>query len=643
MKKNKKIGQKFSVDALTLNVAKCIIQDFRSVTGDPSQYSTHYDALIRGEIEGIRSSVPAVDVNSDSPYSVKMDYQVASTLKRYRLEKDLYTDAVLRDEAIAKFLAVQRRLENQDLSSVSKKVQKILHGASIYIRLLLGEYDREEHGSSCRFGKRASVGIPSRYACEAARWELPITGSSEQISWFDSEMSQNCQVQEYWAKQKSSDPNGSTYREVSSLKLTLVPKTFKSFRVIMPNTTIGSYISYGLGALIRRRLKAKGYDISVLQEQHKSYARSASVHGMYTTMDLSSASDTISVDLVRRLFPSDWFEALNQCRIGTVVLPNGQSVESKTFCTMGIGYTFPLQTLVFLALLKSIWAIEHGKCRSLISVYGDDMIFPSSIYKSVCECFEEVGFMVNIDKTYHEGNFRESCGGDYHHGVDVRPFQPQNGQARVGKYTYEAILYKYVNTLLARWSEYEVAGTLSYLMSEIHKVAGKAKVVPGDYPDDSGIKCPTLDHWFFLNQRSDVVKPKPIGHGTYRFPYLRFRAELRKEVRHEPYLWLAIRERDDQPDPYGNRQCSPCHPNVHPNAVRQSLDEMRADLSLVRELVTLGNAPSVLIWVQDGNQSTRCISGRRERRLFAHTTISGLGRYKRQSGTSGFEDRRRLA
>lgn len=638
MNKQRPRKSNFSVDALTLNVARSIIQDFQTVLNDPTCYRNHLEMLVDGDISGIRSTIPTVDFMTDNPYRLKMDYQVASTLKRYRLRKDLYTDKQLEDEAIAKFLDVQTRLAQYETRDVSTELHHVLDAASVYIRLVLGEYDRDEHGTSCRFGKRASAGIPSKEACEAARWELPITGSSDQITWFDTEMCEYVPVQRYLAEQKGRDPNRSTYRVVDSLKLTLVPKTYKSYRVIMPNTTIGSYISYGLGTMLRKRLRKKGYDISVLQQEHKSLASRGSVHGMYTTLDLSSASDTISTSLVQRLLPPDWFEALNQCRIGQVELPDGQIIESNTFCTMGIGYTFPLQTLIFLSLLKAIWAIDNGKCRATISVYGDDMIFPSSMYKRVVAIFGEIGFMVNIDKTYHEGNFRESCGGDYCHGWDVRPFQPQNGQANVSSIAYEAVLYKYTNTLLARWSEYEVAGTLKYLLSEIRRVAGKAKLVPGDYPDDSGIKSPSLRHWSFLDYDRDVARPKSLGHGSYRFPYLRFVADVREEVRHEPYLWLALGVRSSV-NFDALRHYTPWDPEVHPCPL-ESLKDLRINHHQIKNLAASGDAPTVLIWRESKTKSVRSkISHRRLRRLHAFTTISGFGKYKRQSGISSFENR----
>jgi len=624
----------FNVEGLMLNVARSLIRDFRDNLSEPSLYEHHYKALAEGDIKTVRASVPACNDQTDSTAKFKADYQISSLFKRYRFKKDLFSDQELETMSIDKFLHVQDHILNVSRRTHSEFTKRGLAGARIYIAKVLGVYNDEEHRALCRFGKRASVGIPARDACEAARWELPITGSHEQITWFDSEMSHVDCVQEYWAAQIGSDLHRSTYQVTSSLKMTLVPKSFKSLRTIMPNTTIGSYMSYGLGVMMRKRLKRVGYDISTLQQSHKYLAMRGSVHSMYTTADLSSASDTISVALVRNLFPSDWFDVLEQSRIGVVELPDGRCIESQTFCTMGVGYTFPLQTLVFLSILKSLAIALTGKCTNkTISVYGDDMIYPTSFHSTVVTLFEEIGFVINLDKTFHEGNFRESCGGDYHHGRDVRPFQPRNGPVSVGKTAYEAVLYKFINGLLMRWTEYEVAGTLQYLLSEIGRVTYAAKVVPVDFPDESGIKCPNLHYWQFLANRSDVSSPKHVGHGLFRFSYLRFTPDSREEVRHAPFLWLALNA-DSSVYRYhsdtGNWELQHAsYPDV-PNRLKD-----------VRDIMDI---VSPIKWVKHATQTTRSkLTGCRYNRLLSYVTISHSGKYTRHSGTSGFEDRRQHA
>lgn len=620
-----KSADSFSVDRMMQHTALSLIRDFRRNLNDADFCSNHQTLLSRGDIVGMRQiTVAAIQ---DEPVAVfKARYQIESLMKRYRFVKDTYSDDELRELAIQGFLDTQTRLASVDLDSLDATSQRILDLAASYIAKVLGKYNDEEHRDLCKFGKKASVGVPAHKACLAERWELPITGSEQQIAWFDSEMSHIDCVQEYWVNQLDSDPNRSNYRVTSDLKLTLVPKSYKSFRSIMPNTTIGSYMSYGLGEMIRKRLKRFGYNIKTLQMRHRVLACRASINNLDVTADLSSASDSITVALVNRLFPPDWLEILHQSRIGTVVLPNGLRVESLTFCTMGIGYTFPLQTLVFLALLHAIEACFFPRLnRRHISVYGDDMIYSSRMHHLVLLYMSRFGFVINDDKTFVDSPFRESCGGDYYRGVDVRPFQPRNDQALVGSKTYEAILYKYVNGLLARWSEYEIDDTLHYLTGEICRVAGCCKLVPVDYPDDSGIKCHSL-RWDFL-QRTRVAHPKHLGHGVYRFSFLRLTPDERKETRHEPYLWDALRGRSSESVGYTDQSRS--------GSSGRLSDHINRSLSLpggVCPLKTKEDRPVKTF--------RSLLTGRRLRRSSTWLTISHTGRYTRQSGFSCFEDRR---
>jgi hypothetical protein len=631
MGSKRKTERTYSVDDLMARMSSYLVRDFQDNLNDHTFCSGFLSALNTLNPREIREAVPGVDMHIDQDtYKFKCEYQLHSILKRHRFQKDIYSEEELQEKAISTFLETQLRLQSLDLESVSAKTKRILDWAACYVSKVLGPYSDEEHRDLCRFGRRASVGIPARAASLAARWEIPISGSQEQIEWFDSEMSHIDCVRNYLHKQLESDPQGSIYLPTSSLTLALVPKTFKSLRAIMPNTTIGSYMSFGLGEIIRKRLKREGYDIRTLQERHKYLARIAStIPNGYATCDLSSASDSISVALVRRLFPDDWFEILERSRIGTVLLPNAHSVESLTFCTMGIGYTFPLQTLVFLALLKAIQALSYDRLDSrLISVYGDDMIYASRMHEQVASCFKELGFVINDEKSFVTGHFRESCGGDYYRGVDVRPFQPRNGATIVSQKAYEATLYKCVNGLLRRWHECEIVRTLSFLTSEIEKATNACKRVPASYPDDSGIRCPNPDSWDFLKS-ARVASLKSVGHGLFRFSYLSLKSQTRKEMRHEPYLWEALRDKFDTPRYYRGYRVD--LPASSPDYLSSQIDDRLRVEKYVPQLVTQDVEPIQLI---------RSFTGKRLRRTATFVTVSHTGRYTRQSGVSCFETRR---
>jgi hypothetical protein len=91
---------------------------------------------------------------------------------------------------------------------------------------------------------------------------------------------------------------------------------------------------------------------------------------------------------------------------------------------MGNGYTFELETLIFWALCAT--AIEDaGRIPSTgvnLFVYGDDIIVPTEAVRNVVAVLRFMGFSLNEAKSFWEGSFRESCGGDFLNGEWVRPF-----------------------------------------------------------------------------------------------------------------------------------------------------------------------------------------------------------------------------
>lgn len=543
-----------------LNLAKCLVSDLQDCLGDPGAFHEFQHALRSESIPRIRESIPTQAENEPDSYRFKAVYQVQNLFKRYRFSKDTYTEEELTAKACESFKATQLRLARIEEQPKNEFFEAVLDTARDYIAKVLGEYSVNEHCCASRFGTGASVGVRSRHACEAARWEWPISGSLEQITWFLSNVvDENPHIMNYWWERMldTGIPPEKAFMVVDSLTMTLVPKSFKALRSIVPNTTLGSFITDGLGRMIQRRLKRNGYDITKLQMQHRKRAFEASIHQRDVTLDLSAASDSLSVHLIERLLPPEWFAAMHSPRLGKVDLPDGTSCEMATFCTMGVGFTFPLQTLVFLGLLKATekWTDSFRKRNwANITVYGDDMIFDREIYHNVKLLFNYIGLVINIDKSFDEGAFRESCGGDFHNGLDVRPFQPESGDnPHLGKNAYEALLYKFINGLRRRWTEQEIPRTLNYLTTQLGILGMAIKVVPHDYPDVAGIQCRTYHTLPGFLSGSRCAKPKHVGHGVVRFAYLRLQPDTAKEVRHEPYYWVALGGKADTDSIVGHR------------------------------------------------------------------------------------------
>lgn len=196
-----------------------------------------------------------------------------------------------------------------------------------------------------------------------------------------------------------------------------VPKSTDIDRVACKEPEINMYLQRSVGNHIRRRLRSFGIDLND-QSKNQSLAREA-VRRNLATIDLSSASDSISRQLVINLLPFEWWSLLDDLRVDSTLI-DGQLHDLEMFSSMGNGFTFELESLLF-------WAITRAVCwrsgvKGTISVYGDDIIAPCAIVPRLKRWFDYLGFKMNEQKTSWRGLFRESCGGHYYGTVDVTPF-----------------------------------------------------------------------------------------------------------------------------------------------------------------------------------------------------------------------------
>lgn len=207
-------------------------------------------------------------------------------------------------------------------------------------------------------------------------------------------------------------------REVGGAKLFTVPKKSDIDRCACKEPDVNMFLQKGVGNHIRRRLKKFGINLND-QSINRRLARVGSIDGSLATLDLSSASDTVTVSCVQALLPTEWFLYLNDIRSRTVDV-DGTVVTTEMFSSMGNGFTFELESLIFFALMKST-AYLRGH-PGVISVYGDDIIVPSGMYDDACWILGVFGFTPNESKSFASGPFRESCGGHYWYGEDITPF-----------------------------------------------------------------------------------------------------------------------------------------------------------------------------------------------------------------------------
>lgn len=207
---------------------------------------------------------------------------------------------------------------------------------------------------------------------------------------------------------------------VSGSKVTTVPKNSKTDRTIAVEPCLNMFVQKGVGAAIRRRLKRVNIDLDD-QSINQNLARDGSVDGSLATIDLSSASDSVSRRIVEILLPEDWFRFMEMCRSHDAVLPSGEVVPFHKFSSMGNGFTFELESLIFWALCSSVVQYQRLRDRR-VGVYGDDLIVPTAAVQLLTNCLSVAGFTLNSKKSFVDGPFRESCGKHFFLGHDVTPF-----------------------------------------------------------------------------------------------------------------------------------------------------------------------------------------------------------------------------
>jgi len=197
-----------------------------------------------------------------------------------------------------------------------------------------------------------------------------------------------------------------------------VPKKTDIDRCACKEPDLNMFMQKGIGSHFRDCLRDIGINLND-QSINRSLARSGSLTGELATFDLSSASDSVSTELVALLLPECWYTLLDSVR-SPVTIIDGEEHRNQMFSSMGNGFTFELESLLFYVLTRAtcFFLGEPG----VVSVYGDDIICPTGISTYLPFVLGYFGFSVNLEKSHYTGDFRESCGGHYQAGRDITPF-----------------------------------------------------------------------------------------------------------------------------------------------------------------------------------------------------------------------------
>lgn len=234
-------------------------------------------------------------------------------------------------------------------------------------------------------------------------------------------------------------------RNVWGSRLTTVPKNYKIDRCIAVEPDLNMFVQKGIGSVIRQKLKSVGINLDS-QEANRQGAKDSSL----ATIDFSMASDSVSQGLVWYLMPPNWSDVIQSARSELCVLPSKHLHRLSKVSSMGNGFTFELETLIFWALACA--CVPESE-RSRVLVYGDDVLLPVEFAQRFIDISKVAGFQTNREKSFIDGPFRESCGIHIHNGHDISPFY-----IRREVNTWEDLFLVHNN--LRRW-QYRVADLLT--------------------------------------------------------------------------------------------------------------------------------------------------------------------------------------
>lgn len=310
-----------------------------------------------------------------------------------------------------------QRFRNPSLDPLNNGSNVWLHNATIRkIQQVLGDFDCEELVDDANWGPGVSTLIKGHEVSGYNKFsaERGITRDLYALvkPWFST-------AYPLWHDHLSREFGESWECFQAGNKIVTVPKNSKTDRVIAVEPGLNLWFQKAVGSMIRRRLRRFGIDLND-QSRNASLARSSSSDNSLATVDFSSASDSIASSVVEEFIPHRWFLLLNSCRSKVGIDSSGSIRKWEKFSSMGNGFTFELESLLFYAAAMAV--VEYmGVDDRTVSVFGDDVILPGScieLYTSFCEY---LGFRVNTDKSFSDGQFRESCGAHYFDGVDCKP------------------------------------------------------------------------------------------------------------------------------------------------------------------------------------------------------------------------------
>lgn len=206
-----------------------------------------------------------------------------------------------------------------------------------------------------------------------------------------------------------------------------VPKTWKKLRGISAEPAELQFWQQGVSQRIDEMFRHDEWwrhRVDLHSQDHsRDLAMLGSKTGKFATVDLSAASDSVTLQLVRDLFGNT---ELGRWLIGTRSTHTqcgDNTVRIDKFAPMGSACCFPVECIVF-ALAAEVAVRRSCKPSQKLRetrIFGDDIIVPTYAAETLINILTSLGFSVNTEKSFWKGYFREACGVECWKGHDIAP------------------------------------------------------------------------------------------------------------------------------------------------------------------------------------------------------------------------------
>lgn len=335
--------------------------------------------------------------------------------------------------------------------------------------------------------------------------------------------------------------NVSILRE-STEEFFTVPKDCKTDRGCAKQPSVNMAVQLQIGYALRMCLREVGIliepeiigslNIPNQADYHKSLL--PEMWERVATIDLKSASNTISRELVRLVVPNGIFQLLDAARCSSVCI-DGEIHHLERFSAMGNGFTFELESLLFYAITSTACGSKVGAFRSgVCTVFGDDIIVDVEDFHLACNMLKTFGFEINLKKSFGSGPFRESCGMDVYNGTPCRPVFLKDFTGPLG--------YVTLHNLIVRLSKVGDGYDSSYrrLITQLRTKAPRVPLGPVTEDDDTYFQEPTFDDYQPLSFK--VGNAVIVDRNQYVHKALRLKTKRVRPLDDHfyVYMWIAL-------------------------------------------------------------------------------------------------------